>query len=276
MAINLQSAKDKIKEILKDLSTNSGHAMLTYIINEIYIDNYVDWNISNWSVSEITDALKAVNDYLKNNDVSKLMKEINNIISKHSKNSAASQLMSITSMAWTENIQTQDISSATSLSNGMITSNKDAATVIFGLLFEFKYGIGPETREFGESSVITRDIIDWSLVEQGREYFYQTKAPVYADVLKTNDYTLLSKKPMALQKNGGDNIIFNASFTPVELIKAGLDLVRQYLGGFYMEIYPDIQGKEMNFVLYNDVNLKSLVLHYLVFLRKPHNLLIIR
>jgi hypothetical protein len=30
-----------------------------------------------------------------------------------------------------------------------------------------------------------------------------------------------------------------------------------------MELYPNIQGKEMELVLYNDVNLKSLVLHFL-------------
>jgi hypothetical protein len=191
------------------------------------------------------------------------MKTISKILSKHSTVTEASQLMDLTTMAWIENLHAKDISSATSLTDKMINSNRDAATVIFGLLFEFKYGIGPKIREFDKNSILTKGILDWSLIEKGRDFFYQKKAPFYLEGVKKNDNTLLNKNPMAMQKNGGDNEIYDASFTPVELANAGLDLIRQYIGGFYMEIYPNKQGKEMEFVLYNDVNLKSLVLHYL-------------
>ena len=115
------------------------------------------------------------------------------------------------------------------------------------------------TGAFGENSVMTKGVLDWSLVEEGREFLYKEKASIYKDQKELG----LHKNPLAFSKNGGDDKIYDASFTPIELVKAGLDIVRQYVGGFYMEIFPDKQGKEMEFVLYNDVNLKSLVLHYL-------------
>jgi len=57
--------------------------------------------------------------------------------------------------------------------------------------------------------------------------------------------------------------LYMASFMPDEFVEAGLNLVRQYIVGFYMEMIPDIEGKTMEMILYNDINLKSLVLHYL-------------
>jgi hypothetical protein len=58
--------------------------------------------------------------------------------------------------------------------------------------------------------------------------------------------------------------VFFPTFNPLTgPPQAGLDLVKQYIGGFYMEFYPDEQGKLVEFVLYNAVNLKSLAGHYL-------------
>jgi hypothetical protein len=252
MAIDLQRVKDKLKEILKDLTLNSGHAMLTAIINGIYIDNFIDWSLSKWTFDDIQDALKAINEYIRNQDVTKLMEKISEIISKHTTNSEASQLMDLTSMSWIENLQTKDVSSATSLTNKMVNSNKDAATVIFGLLFEFKYGIGPQTREFDENSVLTKGIKDFYLVEEGRDYFYQTRAKYTMDSLYLY--------PIAIGTVEGE---FYPQFGATGAFKAGADLVKQYIGGFYMEMFPDKQGEGMGIILHNDVNLKSLVLHYL-------------
>jgi hypothetical protein len=262
IAINLQWIKEKIKEILKDLSLNTGQTMLTYIITDIYMDNYIDWNWSNWTKTDISDAMKAIKEYLKDNDGFKLMRKISEIISKHSINSDASQLMSITSMTWTENIQSQDVNTVASLTNKMITSNKDAATVIFGLLFEFKYGVGPETREFDAGSVLTKGVLDFYLVEEGREWFYKWRADLYFQSLRDNNERLLYNNPISLQND--EREVYKPTFSPIiGPLQAGLDLIKQYIGGFYMEFYPDEQGKQLEFVLYNAVNLKSLVGHYL-------------
>jgi len=262
MALNLQYVKDKVKEILKNLSLNSGQVMLATIIDGIYIDNFIDWNLSKWSLSDIADAMNNIKEYLKDKDVSQLMKNLNEILSKHSNNNDASQLMGITSFAWIENLQSKDINTATSLTNKMITSDKDAETVIFGLLFEFKYGIGPETREFGESSVLTNGIKDFYLVEDGREWFYKWRANLYFQSLKENNKRLLYDNPISL-KNKKEEVYY-PTFDPITgPPRAGLDLVKQYVGGFYLEFYPDEQGKQLEFVLYNVVNLKSLAGHYL-------------
>ncbi|KAA6344576.1 hypothetical protein EZS27_007810 [termite gut metagenome] len=252
--------KETTEEAIKDCQIISSAIMLF-----IHNDNFLDWNFRNWDRNEILDILKAVKELIKDNDIDNFNTKVGKSILRHTTDSNVESLMEISRISSLSKLETKDVSKAESITQNMILSNKDAATVVFGLLFEFKYGIGPETREFERNNILTNEILKCSLVEEGREYFYKQKAPIYSDRLKNNDKTLLSKKPMALKKNGGDSDdIYNASFTPLELIKAGTDLVRQYIGGFYMEIFPDKQEKEMEFVLYNDVNLKSLDFHYLL------------
>jgi hypothetical protein len=233
--------------------------MLTVIISGIYVDNFIDWDVLKWSWSDIRAVLKALNEYRKDKDLMKLMKEISEIISKRSKNSNASQLMNITSLACIENLQTKDVSSATSLANDMIISNKDAATVIFGLLFEFKYGIGPEIREFGENSVLTKGVQDFYLVEEGKAWFYKNEDRKQCKDNPSKLYAFPAKIHNEMTKEDAYIGGFGATGIP----QAGLDLVKQYIGGFYMEMLPDKDGKVMEMILYNDVNLKSLVAHYL-------------
>jgi hypothetical protein len=259
MALNLKWVKDKIKEILKDASVKTGYALLTAIINGIYIDNFTDWNFSKWSVQDIQDAMNAIKEYLRDMYISKLMKGINRIMAKHATNSEAALLMDMTNLSWIENLQTKDIPSAASLTDRMIISNKDAATVIFGLLFEFKYGIGPEIREFGEGSVMTSGVKDFYLVEQGREFFY--KLPARKQFI--NNLSELYNNPVKIKDKTTKDGAFFPDFGLSGIPQAGWDLVKQYIGGFYMEMLPDKEGKNMDMILYNDVNLKSLVLHYL-------------
>jgi hypothetical protein len=262
MALNLKWVKDKIKEILKNASINTGHALLATIIYGIYIENFIDWDFSKWSSSDILDAMKAIGVYYADHNIFSLLKEIKRITSKHSIDSNVAHLMTITDAACADNIPTQDIETATALTDKMITADKDAATVIFGLLFEFKYGIGPETREFGENTVMTKGVKDFYLVEEGREYFYKYRANLYFQSLKEQNAQLLHHNPISMENNKDD--VFYPTFNPVTgPFQAGWDLVKQSVGGFYMEFYPDMQGKQVELVLYNAVNLKSLVAHYL-------------
>jgi hypothetical protein len=59
------------------------------------------------------------------------------------------------------------------------------------LLYEFKYGIGPETREFVENSVMTKGVKDFYLVEEGRDHFYKNRAKLYFQSLKEQNNHLL-------------------------------------------------------------------------------------
>ncbi|MDR3220105.1 MAG: hypothetical protein LBU22_14230, partial [Dysgonamonadaceae bacterium] len=162
---------------------------------------------------------------VKNKDALKLIRDINKIVSKLSISNDASKLMDITSMAFIENIPTENIASATSLANTMVVSNKDAATVIFGLLFEFKYGIGPGTREFGENSVLTKGVQDFYLVEEGREFFYSNEERKKCK----NNLPQLYDKPVkvldAITKEGA----FYPDFGVTGIPKAGLNLIQQYI-----------------------------------------------
>lgn len=69
-------------------------------------------------------------------------------------------------------------------------------------------------------------------------------------------------EPYILKKGN----VFTGDFGLLEFIGAGMNLTQQYVGGFYAEMYPDNTDSNNNIIkLYNDVNLKSLVLHYLGF-----------
>jgi hypothetical protein len=71
----------------------------------------------------------------------------------------------------------------------------------------------------------------------------------------------LHDNPISLKNNKED--VYYPNFGLISIPKTGPNLVNQYIGGFYMEFYPDEQGKQLEFVIYNALNLKSLVGHYI-------------
>ncbi|MDR1098592.1 MAG: fibronectin type III domain-containing protein [Tannerella sp.] len=266
MALKLKSIKEDIQRILENESIDNGHALLSNIINSIYIYNLIDWSLSEWSPSDIIEAMAIVGKHLIDKNILKLMKEINRIMSKRSTGDAA-QLMTMTNCARDENIKPEDIGTATSLSNKMIDSDKNAATVIFGLLFEFKYGIGLEERKFKESSVMTQGVKDFYLVEDGRTDFYSKpeRQQCINNLPKLHDY------PAKIENKITKANAYIGSFNPLTgPPRAGLDLVKQYIGGFYMEMLPDKDGKTIEMILYNDMNLESLVFHYFYLNKIPN------
>ncbi|MEN9918204.1 MAG: hypothetical protein RL662_640 [Bacteroidota bacterium] len=254
LLLNLDELKKKVKVQIKDWikysTLASGELMMTAIINGLYVD-VVDFNLDKLERDDLVSIFKI----LVNNGVEPISKmnekdlsTVKTIISKCVEgNKDASKLMFITNFATQLKLDPKNIAEVETLTNRMIATNQDPSIPILGLLFEFKYGVGPTIREFDKTSLLTKAMLNNSMVEKGRNEFYKRSRD--AGGLAT-----ISKD----SKDGAFVGVFGLS----GLVESGLNLVTQFVGGFYMEMIPNKAGTQMEFILYNDMNLKSLVAHY--------------
>lgn len=230
--------KDVLKENISNGTVETGHIMLEVIMNSLlYYHSTIGFE--NIKLSE----LKQLYDYITSNNSqwNKFFVSIGAYV--ESDNPSIDRLCELSEFFTSTMLPDNVIKECETLTQQLIDTNKSEYEVILGLLFEFKYGIGPMERTFDENSVLTKEMKESELINDMRTQYNRNE-------------------PYILKKGN----VFTGDFGLLEFIGAGMNLTQQYVGGFYAEMYPDNTDSNNNIIkIYNDVNLKSLVLHYLGF-----------
>jgi hypothetical protein len=131
----------------------------------------------------------------------------------------------------------------------LIESNIPRA-VVTGLFLEFIFGVGPRLREFGPGTAMAEHMKDAFGVEKARKYFYKTRADAYAR--NANSPGTLARMPLTN---------YGAGFGITGLIRAGDDIVEQFIGTYDVEMFPNDRATNMKVVLTNTTSAHSFLYH---------------
>lgn len=132
-----------------------------------------------------------------------------------------------------------------------MVNSQDPKAVSAGLFIEFMTGVGPAERDFGPDSVVVKHMKNAPGVLAAKEYFYKTRFA---------EYQLNKKAPGALSRKPLTD--YSAGFNPLTgPIKAGTDIVEQFVGTFEVEIFPNLQGTQMKIVCTNKTSVHSFLYH---------------
>lgn len=227
---------DVVKNKIQNYTVETGHQMLSVIMNGLLF-NYSDIMFDKIEYND----LKRMYHILK--DENDNLSEFFLLIKDHIKinNSQINELYNMSDCFIDVNLPIQYIKPSESLTQQLIDGNKSQYEVIMGLLFEFKYGTGPMERLFDDKSLLTNELKKLDVFMEKKEKF---------DCFQ----------PLIIERRTQVEYQFGVQ----GLLLSGNNLAKQYIGGFYFEMYSDDDKCEyVNLKAYNDVNLKSLVLHYL-------------